>query len=629
MNAAMIPDRLVQSLYLTLLHSLWQSLLLAVVVGLVMTITRRATARKRYNLLISALLLFAAGTLITFVQSWIGLKEAPVTALQAVDGEVVRQTAMPVTLHVEPNSFVGGLMRFLNANANNIVLLWFVTICIRSLQLVFGLQSLRRFRRQAQPIADPAWQQYIKQIAAQMGIQRGVMLAESAIAKVPMVIGHLKPLVLVPAGLLTSLPPAELEAILIHELAHIRRRDYLVNLLQSFMEIVFFFNPAIWWLSSLIRTEREHCCDDIVLQHTGSKKNYIQALVSCEEYQLLPQAYAMALKGSKKSLSSRVKRILSNNNTSLNLMEKSMLAVCLVAGGILMAAFTNKAQKESPADAKAEMLGQIAAVDSPDLVAMPQPPSVEEPAVSAIPEPVPEPADAPSPSDYAVAIPEPAAVPEPVEAPEPIIAVNSNYAVLSAEDQEAYLQAQHKRSQADARRQEDNARRREAEAAKRQADAQVRIAEAGRRRAEAQARADERRARAINEADRRQEEAITQSRIRQDEARRKADEARRNHDQAMRQHDEALRQHDKAVRKSEEVRRQQESSTNVLLNEMVKDGIVGKNDKSLDFKLNNNEFTVNGERQPEPVFRKYKEKYLKATGKSGNTWSVRYSRSVD
>jgi beta-lactamase regulating signal transducer with metallopeptidase domain len=593
-----------------------------------MSLTRNTAARKRYNLLITALLVFAAGTLFTFVWSWAGLKTLPGNGLPAANGEVV-QAAMPVTIHVAQDSFAAGLMQFMNTNANNIVLFWLVMICVRSLQLIFGLQNLRRFRRQAQPVADPAWQQYVKEIAVKMNIHRTVLLAESAMAKVPMVIGHLKPLVLVPAGLLTSLPPAELEAILIHELAHIRRRDYLVNLLQSFMEIIFFFNPAIWWLSSLIRTEREHCCDDIVLQHTGSKKNYIQALVSCEEYQQLPQAYAMALKGSRKGLSSRVKRILSNNNTSLNLMEKSLLTVCLLAGGILMAAFTNKVQKETPETAKAEMLGQTTAVDSPDLVVMPQPPAVPQPEDAAVAIPQPSALTAQDPADYTAVPVAPVEIPEPPEAPEPVFAVNSSYQAVADEDQEKVLQAEHKRRQEDARQRENEARRQQADAARRQAEAM-------KRRDEAMAQAEERRAVAMREATRRHNEAVVNARMRQDEARKKADEARRraddaqrSHDEAMRRHDEALRRHDEAVKKSEKVRREQESTTNVLLKEMVKDGIVGRNDKSLDFKLNNNEFTVNGVKQPEQVFRKYKEKYLQASGKSGSTWSVRYSRSVD
>src|SRR5476651_2673010 len=162
---------------------------------------------------------------------------------------------------------------------------------------------------------------------------------ESGIAKVPMVIGHLKPVILIPIGLINSLSSDEVEAILIHELAHIQRRDYLVNILQSFMEIVFFFNPAVLWISKLIKAERENCCDDIAVTQTSSKVNYISALVSCQEYQLNVPAYSMALAGNKNSLVDRVKRIISSRNQSLNVVEKALLTICLVAVGLCMSAY--------------------------------------------------------------------------------------------------------------------------------------------------------------------------------------------------------------------------------------------------------------------------------------------------
>ena len=98
-----------------------------------------------------------------------------------------------------------------------------------------------------------------------MRISRPVRLLESAIAEVPVVIGYLKPVILIPAGLLANLPVDQVEAILLHELAHIRRADYLVNLLQTMVESLLFYHPAVWWISHVIRTEREHCCDDFVL----------------------------------------------------------------------------------------------------------------------------------------------------------------------------------------------------------------------------------------------------------------------------------------------------------------------------------------------------------------------------
>jgi beta-lactamase regulating signal transducer with metallopeptidase domain len=169
-----------------------------------------------------------------------------------------------------------------------------------------------------------------------MGITSAIQIMESGIAKVPMVIGHLKPLILVPLGMLASLPQAELEAILIHELAHIRRKDYLVNILQSLLEIIFFFNPAVLWTSSLIKREREHCCDDIAIATASSKVIYIKALVACQEYMHEQPAYAMALNGEKKHLLSRVKRLAVNDRKPITYVEKSILATCILTVALVI-----------------------------------------------------------------------------------------------------------------------------------------------------------------------------------------------------------------------------------------------------------------------------------------------------
>ncbi len=627
MSSASVPGQLVQSLYLTLIHSLWQGLLLAAAVGLIMITTRSASARKRYNLLIMALFLFVAGCITTFIKAWLDLRATSV--LSITPGDII--TGQPQTLaafHPGKGSFVSGLIAYLNAHAGNIVLFWFLAICIRSLQLALGLQGLRKLRRTAIVNEDAHWQQYVKDLSAKMGIRRFVSLAESGMAKVPLVIGHFKPLILIPVGLITALPPGELEAILIHELAHIRRRDYLVNLLQSLLEILFFFNPAIWWISSLIRAEREHCCDDIALAQTSSKKNYIQALVACEEYQLPVQAYAMALKGSKKHLVTRVKRIISNNNASLNLMEKSMLAICLVAAGLLMAAFTNKKQAGNTDTTKTEIQAPAATntTGNEDQVAL------AEPAV---------PFDAVT---TEIALPEPAVKPEPAEQAEPVAVAAETHDAVQEESQ----QENQDRKEAEARKRSAEADRRRSEAlAIANTQREEALADIARRRdeaiAEARSKYEEGRGR-LEEARHRQSEAIAQARYKQDEARRKMEDAQRKqdenirrqqeaarhiHEEALRKHDEALRKHDEALRKQGQAVRQQESTTGVILSELVKDGIVGKNDKSLDFKLTNDEFVVNKVRQPEPVFRKYKERYLKATGKSGGNWSVKYKRSND
>jgi beta-lactamase regulating signal transducer with metallopeptidase domain len=105
----------------------------------------------------------------------------------------------------------------------------------------------------------------ISELSEQLHIKRSVQLLQSPVATVPAVVGFFKPVILFPAAMLAGLSPSEIEGILIHELAHIKRQDFLVNMLQHFIEMIFFFNPAVLWVSSLIKIERENCCDDIAV----------------------------------------------------------------------------------------------------------------------------------------------------------------------------------------------------------------------------------------------------------------------------------------------------------------------------------------------------------------------------
>ncbi|RZM01166.1 MAG: M56 family metallopeptidase, partial [Pedobacter sp.] len=174
------------------------------------------------------------------------------------------------------------------------------------------------FKKKKVCSAGNYWEEQLKALAIQFEISTPVQLLQSGITKVPLIVGHLRPVILIPLGMLNGLSGKEIEAILCHELAHIKRQDYLVNLLQSFAEILFFFNPAVLWISKLIREERENCCDDLALSITSNKKEYVHALISCEEFDVASVNYAMAFGKKRNQLMDRVSRIIFNKSTSLN-----------------------------------------------------------------------------------------------------------------------------------------------------------------------------------------------------------------------------------------------------------------------------------------------------------------------
>ncbi|HSZ32136.1 MAG TPA: M56 family metallopeptidase [Puia sp.] len=336
-------DRLAVALCNTLMHSLWQGILLTAIAGLIIMCTRKASSALRYNLLIAALLFFAITVSVTFVWQYDRSRPTIATGMQPLTnmyGNPVQSIHLYSGAQALQQPLTVKINNFLSEHHYSIVFFWFLIVCARCLQLAFGLYGIYRLRRVQVTIVKGDWQNRLRLMADDFRLSKAVTLLESGLAKVPMVIGHLKPVILVPLGLLNALSAEEVEAILIHELAHINRRDYLVNMLQSFMEIVFFFNPAVLWVSKLIKTERENCCDDLAVAQNNNKINYIRALVSCEEYQSSVPAYAMGLTGEKNTLLNRVKRLVNNRNYSLNLFEKTVLAVCLILFALGVSAFT-------------------------------------------------------------------------------------------------------------------------------------------------------------------------------------------------------------------------------------------------------------------------------------------------
>ena len=229
-------------------------------------------------------------------------------------------------------SFAQKTVYYFNEHASLIVLIWFLFFSIKLVRIMANMGYVQRIRNYK--ISEPPfyWKQRMKELCSELNIVQPVQLLESAIVKIPVVVGLLKPVILMPLGFLLNLSAEETEAVLLHELAHIKRKDYLVNLLQSFAEAIFFFNPAILWLSSLIREEREHCCDDIAISRTQNKKQFIHALVIFQEYAMDQRKGALAFAGRKKYLLNRVKRIINNENKKLNAMEKGIFILSIAIG---------------------------------------------------------------------------------------------------------------------------------------------------------------------------------------------------------------------------------------------------------------------------------------------------------
>ncbi|HSZ87419.1 MAG TPA: M56 family metallopeptidase [Puia sp.] len=341
-------SRTVNALCWTLFHSLWQGLIFAFIAGMVIMLTRKAKPAFRYNILSGLLALMAITIVITFIVEKEKAGSASVQQLPAayrIFKTNTDQLNKSILVSTEANSSaIQILNNFLSQYAYLIVAIWFFVLSAKTIRLIFTLIYTHRLKNYRSHIPHSYWRTRLTELCRQLRISKTVTLIESEIIKLPVVFGHLKPVIFIPLGLLSQLSPQQVEAVLVHELAHIHRSDYLVNMMQNIIESLFFFNPAMLWISSLIREERENCCDDMAIAQVRNKKNYLEALISFRELSLYNNSKnAVAFPGSKNSFLNRVQRIVLNKNFTLSQLEKGSLFICCIIALLFAFAFVHPA----------------------------------------------------------------------------------------------------------------------------------------------------------------------------------------------------------------------------------------------------------------------------------------------
>jgi len=280
-----------------LFHSLWEGAIIAVLLAATLAITR--SARARYIaacLAMCAILVCFAVTLFWFVPRHPGqaLARSPI-ALPSNNPVDVADTPQA------PLRRIGDLLPWL-------VPFWIVGVALFYLRHLASWTLTRRLRRTGVCSPPDFWRERLNSLARRLRLSRSVALLESCLTGVPVVIGYLRPVILVPVGLLAGLPANQIESILLHELAHIRRYDYLVNMLQTSIEGLLFYHPAVWWISGVIRTEREHCCDDLAVAFSGDAHQYAVALATLEHCRWDAPKTALAATGG--NVVKRIRRLL-------------------------------------------------------------------------------------------------------------------------------------------------------------------------------------------------------------------------------------------------------------------------------------------------------------------------------
>jgi beta-lactamase regulating signal transducer with metallopeptidase domain len=338
--SALLGSPAATTLAWTLLHFLWQGAVLAAALLLV-TRYARLTADGRYAAGVATLALMLAAPVATFVAlsprvEPIAPAIVPATAA-AIDAGVPVQ---PELLRESAAASAGEL-----SIGAVVVALWAAGVLVLATRLLGGWVLARRLvRRAAAPVA-PEIESMAVRIAGRLALDRVVRVAQSSAVAVPVMVGWLKPVVLFPASVLAGLSPTQIEALLAHELAHVRRHDYLVNLLQSAVETMLFYHPAVWWVSRRVRVEREHCCDDLALS-VCDRLVYATALSDLAALSAPPRVALAATDG---SLLQRVRRILAGEDAEAHGSGwLPVLAVVILASLIVPASMMATAADESP-----------------------------------------------------------------------------------------------------------------------------------------------------------------------------------------------------------------------------------------------------------------------------------------
>ena len=337
----------------TLIHFLWQAVGIAAVIYMSLSLVRRSSPGLRYGIACCGLLAMAILPLLTF--AWYvnnasengdglafrnqfgafenlepihhdslaidaaGSVEAQSSALDGRNEFADKATANPA---------FGNLSR-LDAVAPFLVAGWMCGVLFLGFRSLVGYCRVSQWRQNANLVSCLETQSVFQRLVERTfgrGQRLRVQLLESTLLQVPSVVGVLKPVVLIPPAMLTGLSQAQVEAILAHELAHIKRQDFLVNLLQTAVETILFYHPAVWWVSRQIRIEREYCCDDLAVEWTGDRKAFANALVTLEE--LRSEGIAMAANGG--SLLARIQRLVRPEGTSQQVSSFASIVSVLV-----------------------------------------------------------------------------------------------------------------------------------------------------------------------------------------------------------------------------------------------------------------------------------------------------------
>ena len=310
-----------------IIHSLWQGGLIALVAAGLLAAARNSKPNVRYAIslvALSSMLVLPIATAMRTSNIDAGITGSPESFTLASDvsssssetpsatdepASIVPSAPLSVVAPVASTFTRDVLTRSIETALPWLVVAWLVGLLVASGRLIGGFVRTRRVTRRATSPTSRALEIRIVKLCSVLGIFRVIRALESKAIDVPLVIGAIRPVVVVPVSLISGLTPLQLDMLLAHELAHVRRHDYLVNLMQTIAETLLFYHPAARWISDRAREEREHCCDDIAIAACGvDASQYTSTLLALEESR--SESFGLAAAATGGSLLRRAQRLM-------------------------------------------------------------------------------------------------------------------------------------------------------------------------------------------------------------------------------------------------------------------------------------------------------------------------------
>lgn len=381
----------------TLIHLLWQATAVALILGAIRVLWVKASSSARYLTALAGLIVVLMLPALTFSHLWTerAFQEGTIqtgsagtlisgVAIEYESGLAAIEQAVPLTSGVE--TMVSNSLPWL-------VGMWMFGVALLATRLTLRAAWTTRLTRDRITEVEGSWHRAVARLRKKLDLRRAIAIYESALVEVPTVVGWFKPVILVPTSVFTGLTYRQIETILAHELAHVRRHDALINFFQSIVETLFFYHPAVWWISGRIRIEREHCCDDVAVSLCRDRVAYAKALTFLEEMRATAPEGALAATGG--SLLERIRRIAGAEERDRKAPSIAALVLLMTLGGATVWALsTPEPETDSKVIVEEDDSGWWY-VPPPAPTVPPSPPAP----ISALPSPPPAPSAPPAPPE--------------------------------------------------------------------------------------------------------------------------------------------------------------------------------------------------------------------------------------